>query len=312
MKARLGPDDPRTLAAMHNLALSYATVGERDKALKLNEETLAIRRARFGPDDPATLGTMNNLAGLYRNLGRHDDALKLGEETVARSKEKLGPRNRTTLASMDTLASIHHSRGEYDEAAKLFESALMLMKEVLGPDHGVTLSCMMGLADSYAALGRYSEELKVREETVALRQVRLGPGHADTLDSLNRLAGLLAVCPDAKIRDPKRAVELAQKSVGLAPQSEWSWHVLGWARYRTGDWQNCITALEKSIALRKDGGDAFPWFFLAMAYWQSGDKAAARKWYDRAVGWMEKNSPNDKYLRCFRVEADQLINKKAK
>ena len=186
------------------------------------------------------------------------------------------------------------------------------MKDVLGPEQRVTLTCMTGLANSYAALGRYSEELKVREEIVALRQSMGDFDHPEGHDSLHRLAGLLAVFPDAKLRDPKRALGLAKSAVELAPQSEWPWQVLGWARYRTGDWQDCITALEKSISLQKDGGDSFQWFFLAMANWQLGDQPAARRWYDRAIDWMQQNAPTEKYLLRFRAEADELMNKKTK
>lgn len=88
--------------------------------------------------------------------------------------------------------------------------------------------------------------------------------------------------------------------------------MLGRARFRTDDWQGSITALEKSVALGKDGGDSFQWFFLAMAHWQLGDKASARKWYVQAVDWMGKNAPNDKYPLRFRAEADELMNKKSK
>jgi tetratricopeptide (TPR) repeat protein len=312
MKVKLGLDDPKTLGAMSNLAVSYSTVGETDKALKLSEETLALRKAKLGPQDPATLMSMNNLAGLYSGLGRHDEALKLGQETVKLMKEKHGPKHRSTLTSMDTLAMIYHNRGQFDEAVKLYEVTLPLMKETLGPDQSVTLSCMMGLANSYAALDRHSEELKVREEMVLRRQAKLAIDHPNLIESLNYLASFLATCPDPKFRDPKRAVELAKRSVELAPRSEWSWQVLGWARYRTADWTDSITALEKSIELRKDGGDSFNWFYLAMAYWQSGDKAAARKWYDRAVEWMEKNLPKDQRLLRIRAEADDLMNKKIK
>ena len=54
------------------------------------------------------------------------------------------------------------------------------------------------------------------------------------------------------------------------------------AHYRAGDWKASLTALEKSMELRK-GGDSFDWFFLAMAHWQLGEKDEAREWYDRAV-----------------------------
>ena len=78
------------------------------------------------------------------------------------------------------------------------------------------------------------------------------------------------------------------------------------AHYRAGEWKAAIVALEKSMALRK-GGDSFDWFFLAMAHWQLGEKEEARKWYDRAVVWMDKNRPKDEELRRFREEAAKLL-----
>ena len=84
------------------------------------------------------------------------------------------------------------------------------------------------------------------------------------------------------------------------------WNTLGVAHYRASDWKSAIAALEKSIKLRQ-GGDSFDWFFLAMAHWKLGEKEEARKWYDRAVTWMDKNSPNDEELRRFREEAAKLL-----
>jgi hypothetical protein len=49
-----------------------------------------------------------------------------------------------------------------------------------------------------------------------------------------------------------------------------------------------------------------------MAHWQLGDKEQSRKWYDRAVEWMEKNQPNHEELRRFRSEAEQLLGIRGK
>ena len=78
------------------------------------------------------------------------------------------------------------------------------------------------------------------------------------------------------------------------------------AQYRAGEWQAAIEALEKSMELRK-GGDAVDWFFLAMAHWQLGHKDEARKWYDKAVEWMDKNQPKNEELLRFRAEAAELL-----
>ena len=63
------------------------------------------------------------------------------------------------------------------------------------------------------------------------------------------------------------------------------------------------------MKLRK-GGDSNDWFFLAMAHWQLGNKPEARKWYGRALQWMEKNEPKSEELRRFRIAAEQLLESK--
>ncbi len=74
-----------------------------------------------------------------------------------------------------------------------------------------------------------------------------------------------------------------------------------------------MTALKKSMQLRH-GGDSFDWFFLAMARWQLGDKEEARKAYDQAVKWAEKNDPKRDTLRRVRAEAAAVlgVNEKKK
>ena len=44
-----------------------------------------------------------------------------------------------------------------------------------------------------------------------------------------------------------------------------------------------------------------------MAHWQRGNQADARKWYKRAVQWMEKNNPKYASLRRLREEASELL-----
>jgi tetratricopeptide (TPR) repeat protein len=121
------------------------------------------------------------------------------------------------------------------------------------------------------------------------------------------LAVCLADCPDARYRDPKRAIELAKQALALEPNNGGVHNTLGIAYYRAGDWKAAINALEKSMEVR-EGGDSNDWFFLAMAYWQWEQKEQARTWLDRAVKWMDKNRPNDKDLGRFRAEAESLLN----
>src|SRR5262245_33730353 len=49
-----GPDHPDTLRSMNELANSYGELARHSEALKLREETLALRKVRLGPDHPDT------------------------------------------------------------------------------------------------------------------------------------------------------------------------------------------------------------------------------------------------------------------
>jgi tetratricopeptide (TPR) repeat protein len=98
------------------------------------------------------------------------------------------------------------------------------------------------------------------------------------------------------------------------------WITLGVAHYRAGDWKAAVTALQKSLELRKTGDiyNCRAWLFLAMAHWQMGKKEEARRWYQQAVQWMERNQPaleehrpRAKQLRHFRDEAAELLGIKA-
>jgi tetratricopeptide (TPR) repeat protein len=127
----------------------------------------------------------------------------------------------------------------------------------------------------------------------------------------NELAWLLATCADVKSRDPGRAVVEARKAVELEPEHGGFWNTLGVAFYRAGYWNAAIDALEKAEELAPGKIVAWNAFFLAMAHWQRGEKAQARKEYERAVSWM-KNRPQNEELRRFRAEAEELLTAKEK
>jgi serine/threonine protein kinase/Tfp pilus assembly protein PilF len=129
----------------------------------------------------------------------------------------------------------------------------------------------------------------------------------------NDLSWFLSTCPDPKFWDGMEAVGLAKKAVGfakkaieLAPDAGNFWNTLGAAHYRAGNCKEAVAALVKSMELR-NGGDSFDWFFLAMANWQMGEKETARKFFDQAVQWMDKNPQHHEQLHRFRAEVAKLM-----
>ena len=124
-KAKLGPDHPDTLASMNNLANSYHALGRHADALKLYEETLALRKAKLGPDHPDTLTSMNNLADqLRRPRPARRGPASSTRRRCALQKAKLGPDHPDTLASMNNLADSYDALGRHADALKLREETL--------------------------------------------------------------------------------------------------------------------------------------------------------------------------------------------
>ncbi|HZU37491.1 MAG TPA: tetratricopeptide repeat protein, partial [Gemmataceae bacterium] len=133
-------------------------------------------------------------------------------------------------------------------------------------------------------------------------------------NALNTLAWTCATSPDASLRDPQRAVRLAQYATTIMPREGFYVNTLGVAHHRAGHWKEAIAALTKSMELEKGALEAFDTFFLAMAHWQLGEKEKARQWYDRAVQWTETHryqlQANEEWpeeLQRFRAEAAKLL-----
>jgi serine/threonine protein kinase len=301
-----GPEHRDTLASMNDLERCYFRLGQHEKVLKNREDIVRRLRASLGPEHRDTLQSMSNLANSYAMVGKIEKAKRLHEETLALRKRNLGEDDPDTLDSLNNVANCHAALGQNAVALKLHEEALERRRSRLGSDHPDTLQSMHNVAVALSALDRHAEARKLHEETLALRTAKLGLDHRDTLQSMNGLAWILATCPDRKLREPGKALDLAKQAVAGAPRRGDYQNTLGTAYYRVGDWKGTVGALTKSMELRK-GGDAADWFFLAMAHWHLGDKDQARKRYDQAVQWTQKNKPQDEELRLFRAEAAELL-----
>jgi serine/threonine protein kinase/tetratricopeptide (TPR) repeat protein len=190
-------------------------------------------------------------------------------------------------------AYAHAQLGHWDKARDDYSRALNLPLERKLSAH------LLGMrAQANERLGRPADALQDYR-----RAVELTPDQAAAQD---RLAWFLATCSDAALRDPYQAIARARKALALAPGVPVYWTTLGVACYRAGDSAAAVTALTKSMQLRK-GGTSHDLFFLAMAYWKLNQKDQARQAYRQAVLGMEKLAPPPDDLSRFRAEAAELL-----
>lgn len=99
------------------------------------------------------------------------------------------------------------------------------------------------------------------------------------------LAWFLVIWPDERFRDPARAKKIMERVVQLEPKYAYHWRTLGVAHLRLGDFVAARAALEK--ACQTGGGGAWEGFFLAIIYWQEGNKGTARDWYDKSTAHLK-------------------------
>jgi tetratricopeptide (TPR) repeat protein len=278
--------DPKDAKIWYNRGVAYRNLRQYDKAIADFSEAIRL--------DPKLVSAWDNRGILYcDHLGKPDKAVADFSKVL-----ELAPNEARNWCNR---GNAYRNLGQYDMAVADYSKAIELDRKYVSAwfSRGVT----------YYKQGRYK---KAAADYV--RVIELDPGHAGAHTSL---AWLLATCPDAKLRDPGRAVELAAKAVKLAPEDGNNWNNLGVAHYRAGDWKAAVAALNKSRKL--SGGNAYDWLFLAMAHRKLGNGEEARKAYDRAVRWLEENKAQldkDKEradeLRQFRLEAEEVLELKKK
>jgi tetratricopeptide (TPR) repeat protein len=176
-----------------------------------------------------------------------------------------------------------------------------------GPPLEVTIA--RGDIDAWPWAQRMADELR-RKGDLAGALAAIRQAHAVSPDDAHHnhyLAYMLALCPDPKVRDARRAVELATKSVAVVPD-RWEYQrALGIAHHVAGQEMAAVQALTRSLELRPDG-DAFDYFPLAAAHQQLGNKEEARKWYDRGVAWMATHKhPYAAELSLLRADAERCL-----
>jgi non-specific serine/threonine protein kinase/serine/threonine-protein kinase len=303
-----GPTSVFTLRSAYNVAIMRRHLGRADEARQLFEQTLQTLDSVFGPDHQDTLRVMDYLGELLLEQGQAQEAERLFERTLRTQRRVLGETSDETILTLANLADALRAQGRLEEAGKLAEEAADLHHRILGADHPQTLAARSILADVYRDQGRLVAANNAYEQTLAALRRNFGLRTPEVQRTMNGYAWLLATATDPKVRDPLRAVQLAEQVVQHAPNFADKWMTLGAAHYRTGAWQKTVAALEKSEALASGRFTAVNGLYLAMAQWQMGDKDNAREWHRKALQAMTNaNKQAQPELVRLQREASQLL-----
>jgi tetratricopeptide (TPR) repeat protein len=160
-------------------------------------------------------------------------------EAIADSTEAIA-RHPGSAEAYSLRSQAHAMLGKHAEALADADRAIEL-----APSH---VEFYWGRVRSYERQGRYEEEIAELE-----RMLRLNP---DDVATCNMLAWVLATCPDARLRDGPRAVELGRHGCGKASWKEPQiMDTLAAAYAEAGQFEEACAYEERSIKMLPPGTD---------------------------------------------------------
>ncbi|HMF12630.1 MAG TPA: tetratricopeptide repeat protein, partial [Gemmataceae bacterium] len=211
--------NPMHANARYERGWIYRQQGFNDKALADYTATIALA--------PQFAEAWTNRGEIYLTREFYDQALSDFSRAI-----ELKP---TLVEAWQNRGWAYHKQGQWDQALAAYSKAIELDPSRWGFWHERGLIYWnrrlleKALDDFTQSLSLHSDtswvwdhrswvyqDLERWEEAIADKKkaFELAPQNSE---AMNGLAWLLAICPDPKLRDPARAVELAQQAVELAP-----------------------------------------------------------------------------------------------
>ncbi|KAJ7071613.1 P-loop containing nucleoside triphosphate hydrolase protein, partial [Mycena amicta] len=184
----LGAEDPETIQAKANLAMTQQDLGWHTDAQKLGEQVLEQRTRLLGEEHPDTIQAAGNLALTYRDLGRYADAERLEEQVLEQQTRLLGAEHPDTVQTAGNLASIYTDLGRHVDSQRLEEQMLEQWTRLLGAEYPDTIRATGNLALTYRDLGRYTDAQRLEQQVLEQRTRLLGAEHPDTIRATGTLA----------------------------------------------------------------------------------------------------------------------------
>lgn len=120
-----------------------------EAALKLAQDSLALRKAVLPADDPLVAESIFNVASIHLKLGNYSLAEPLFKESLAIREHKLGADDPDLARSLNSLAGFYQLIGDFDRAEDLFKRALLIRQTKFGNENAIVAQSMMNLGLLY-------------------------------------------------------------------------------------------------------------------------------------------------------------------
>ena len=253
-KSRVLPDDDVLLLGLrHDLAVTYRSNSQIDKAIPLLEHVCKAQE-RLLPNHPDKLASQHELASSYYENEQISEAIQLLELVVKVRETSLAENHPDLLTSQHELARTYRAIGQYSEAMALLEHVIDVRKTSLAEDHPYLLISQHELAICYSNIGQYTKAIALLEHIVGVEKTSLAEDHPNLLSSQHLLARTYR-----KIGQYSEAMALLEHVVDVQkmslvkdhPNLLNSQHMLAICYSNVGQYTKAIALLEHVVGIEK-------------------------------------------------------------
>jgi tetratricopeptide (TPR) repeat protein len=210
--------DPGYVDAYYNMGITFRAQGKLDQAISSYRQVLRLK--------PNHIEAHSNLGSVLSAQGKFEEAIE---------------QFRLALQVRPDFAEVHYnlglalkSQGKLDEAIKHFRRALQVRPDLAEAHNNLGLALTMK--------GDLDEAIEHFREAVRLKPDYPAP--------LNRMARILAMHPEPKLRDPGQAIELAKRAAELTGHKDATiLETLAAAYAATGQFDQAVKTAEAALSL---------------------------------------------------------------
>jgi tetratricopeptide (TPR) repeat protein len=265
-------------AALGNLGLAYAALGEARRAIDFYEQVLQIARETGDHEGEGT--TLGNLGLAYADLGETRRAIEFYEQHLAIARETGNRREEGN--TLGNLGLAYAALGETHRAINFYEQALQIVRET--GNHGGEGRTLGNIGTAYAALGETRRAIEFYEQHLAISR-EIGDRREE-----GSALGKLGVAY-AELGETRRAIEFYEQHLVIARETgdrrgEGSTlGNLGLAYAALGEAHRAIDFYEQVLQIARETGDrrgeGTALGNLGLAYAALGETRRAIEFYEQ-------------------------------
>jgi len=293
-----GEEHPEVAHTLSLLGARIPLVGI-EKAGKLRERALEIRRAAYGPDNLIVASSLMDVGKIKRSQALPHEAKAAYREAIEIQNRLLGPDHPDVAGSMIFLADLEREYFDNESVAEsLYVHALTIQRNTFDDEHPSLLHGLGNLSELFSDRGEHMEAERLMRQSLHIRRKVFGPEHPATAEGIGHLAQELH--RQGRLDEAER---LYRESLELWEKIHRPDHlaisgslvVLGNLLVDKGEYEEADTLFERALKIRRLhlGENAGPLVIGARArlHAHREEYHEAEKLYNRALLMLATDSP---------------------